>query len=79
MQTVHINVDESKLDVLLTIIKNLKEDMIESYSVSSNTVDAFYDERKKRLVQLSIDIQSGEEPIYDFDISTESLLGELKA
>ena len=35
MQTIHINVDENKVDILLNIIKNLKEDVVESYCISS--------------------------------------------
>jgi hypothetical protein len=76
MQTIHIDVNENKVDVLLNIIKNLKEDVVKSYSVSS---DAFYDERKARLTQLREDIQSGKEPMYDFDTSCDSLIEELKA
>lgn len=78
MQTIHINVDENKMDVLLNIIKNLKEDVVESYTISSNTADAFYDERKKRLTALREDIQSGKEPMYDFDTSMDALMEELK-
>jgi len=79
MQTIHINVDENKVDILLNIIKNLKEDVVESYTVSSDATDAFYDERKKRLTQLREDVKSGKEPMYDFSTSTDSLIEELKA
>ena len=76
MQTIHINVDENKMDILLNIIKNLKEDVIQGYSISS---DAFYDERKARLSKLRNDIKSGKEPVYDFDTSMDGLLKELNA
>jgi len=79
MQTIHINVDDNKMDILLNIIKNLKEDVVESYTISSNTSDAFFDERKQRLTQLRDDVKSGKEPMYDFDTSTDSLIEELKA
>ena len=78
MQTIHINVDESKMDVLLNIIKNLKEDVVESYTISTSE-DAFYDERKKRLTLLRDDIKSGKESMSDFDSSIDSLIEELQA
>jgi len=80
MQTIHIDVAENKVDILLNIIKNLKEDIIEGYSVSSSDEkDAFYDERKKRLHLLRKDIKSGKEQTYDFEIATDTLLEELQA
>jgi len=80
MQTIHINVDENKVDILLNIIKNLKEDIVESYTVSSvEDEDAFFDVRKKRLQLLRTDMKSGKEPMYDFDTTTDTLLEELQA
>lgn len=79
MQTIHINVDDNKMDILLNIIQNLKEDVVESYTISSDTSDAFFDERKQRLKQLREDVKSGKEPMYDFNTSTDTLIEELKA
>jgi hypothetical protein len=80
MQTIHIDVAENKVDILLNIIKNLKEDIVEGYTVSSSDEkDAFYDERKKRLHLLRQDIKSGKEQTYDFETSTDTLLEELQA
>ncbi len=85
MQTIHIDVDENKMDILLNIIKNIKEDVVKSYSISSDNKtnasieDTFYEERKKRLTQLREDIKSGREPMYDFDTSMDTLIEELKA
>ena len=78
MQTIHINVDENKLDVLLNIIKNLKEDVVESYTISSNTADAFYDERKKMLTGGDDEVVAVEEPMYNFDTSMDALMEEPK-
>jgi hypothetical protein len=78
MQTIHINVDESKMDILLNIVKNLKDDVVKSYTISTSE-DAFYDERKKRLMTLREDVKSGKEPMSDFDSSTDSLIEELQA
>ena len=33
MQTITIDVKDNKLDIILTIIKNLKDDVVESYHV----------------------------------------------
>ena len=80
MQTIHIDIPENKVDIFLNIIKNLKEDIVENYTISSsNEKDAFYDERKKRLHSLREDIKSGKEPMYDFDTTTDSLIEELQA
>jgi len=80
MQTIHINVDENKVDVLLNIIKNLKEDIVESYTISTvENKDVFFDARKKRLHLLREDMKSGQEPMYDFDTSTDDLMKELQA
>jgi hypothetical protein len=78
MQTIHINVDESKMDVLLNIIKNLKDDVVKSYTISASE-DAFYHERKKRLMTLREDVKSGKEPMHDFDSSSDALIEELQA
>ncbi|HQS71954.1 MAG TPA: hypothetical protein PLH07_02800 [Sulfurovum sp.] len=76
MQTIHINVDENKVDIILNIIKNLKDDVVKSYSVSS---DVFYDKRKLRLSTLRDDVKSGKESMYDFDVSMDELIEDLKA
>jgi len=76
MQTIHIDVNDNKMDIFLNIIQNLKEDVIKSYSVST---DAFYDERKTSLIKLREDIKSDKEPMYDFDTSIDELIGELEA
>ena len=78
MQTIHINVDESKVDILLNIVKNLKDDVVKSYSISP-CEDAFYDERKKKLMTLRKDVKSGKEPMSDFDSSVDGLIEELQA
>jgi len=79
MQTIHIDVTESKVDILLNIIKNLKEDVVEGYTITSEPVDTFFDERKQRLTQLREDVKLGKEPMYDFNTSTDSLVEDLKA
>ncbi len=80
MQTVHINVDENKVDVLLNFIKNIEEDKVESYTTTlTESKDSFYAARKKRLQILRVNIKSGKEMMYDFDIATDMLVEELQA
>lgn len=78
MQTIHIDVDESKMDVLLNIIKNLKDDVVKSYTISNGN-DAYYNARKQRLTTLREDIKSGKEPMSDFNSSIDELMQELQA
>jgi hypothetical protein len=76
MQTIRIDINDNKMDIFLNIIKNLKEDVVKSYSIST---DMYYDERQARLSKLRQDMKSGKEPMYDFDTSMDELIGELKA
>ena len=77
MQTIHIDVDDAKVDILLNIVKNLKEDVVKSYRIS-HSEDAFYKERKKRLTALRENIKSGKEPLSSFDHSVTRLIEELQ-
>jgi len=80
MQTIHINIEDNKVDVLLNIIQNLKEGIVDSYTISSaSKEDAFYDLRKKRLHLLREDMKSGKELMYDFETVTDALLKELQS
>jgi len=78
MQTIHIEVEENKADILLTIIDNLKEGVISSYTVSSED-DPYFSQRKERLQALKAAIESENEPLHDFVHATGSLIEELKA
>ena len=80
MQTIHINIEDNNVDVLLNIIQNLKEGIVESYTISSTQKeDVFFDTRSKRLHALREDIKSGKETMYDFEAATDELLKELQA
>ena len=78
MQTIHIEVEDSKVDILLTIIDNLKDGVIRSYTVSSED-DPYFLQRQTRLHTLKAAIDRGDEPLYDFDQTARSLIEELKA
>ncbi len=80
MQTIHINIEDNNVDVLLNIIQNLKEGIVDSYTISpTQKEDAFFETRTKRLHTLREDMKSGKEPMYDFETATDELLKELQA
>ena len=39
MQTIKLEVEDSKLDIILTIVKNLKSDIISKYEVISDSIE----------------------------------------
>ena len=84
MQTIRIDIEESKVDFILNFLSNLKEDVVKSYSVSSTAdenlrLDPYFYERKQRVEKLSKDIHSGQTPVYDFNESMDKLIEELKS
>jgi hypothetical protein len=80
MQTIHIDVADNKVDILLNIIQNLKEGIVEGYSVSSGEEDdPYFESRRARLHALRDAIKEGKEPLQSFSASTEALLKELQA
>ncbi len=84
MQTITLHVEDSKVDSVMTLLQELKNSLINSYSLSSSNdknlkLDAYYYERKERLLQLREDIKSQKMPMYDFDSSMDELIKELEA
>ena len=82
MQTISIDIEESKIDIILNILKHLKDDVIDSYTISSKidkNYDPFFDKRKKRLKKLRDDIKLGKMPMYDFESSMDELIRELES
>ncbi|NOR54716.1 MAG: hypothetical protein GQ531_00760 [Sulfurovum sp.] len=39
MKTIKLEVEDSKLDILLTIVKNLKEDVVSKYEVINDSIE----------------------------------------
>ena len=39
MKTIKLEVEDSKLDILLTIVKNLKEDVVSRYEVINDSIE----------------------------------------
>jgi len=83
MQTLKIDIEDNKVDILLNLIKNLKEDVIKGYTLTpaSDTIkeDPYYYERKKELHSLDKNIREGKIEIYDFESSMDELIKELEA
>jgi hypothetical protein len=84
MHTISINIEESKVDIVLNLLKHLKDDIIESYSVSPQVdknleIDPYFYKRKERLLELRENMGSGKMPMYDFDASMDELIRELES
>jgi len=84
MQTITLNVEDNKVDSVMTLLQELKENLIDSYSLSSSNdknlkLDPYFYERKERLAKLREDIKTKKMPMYDFDNSMDELMQELEA
>ena len=83
MQTLKIDIDDNKVDILLNLIKNLKEDVIKGYTLTPVNdkikEDPYYYERQKDLQDLDKDIQNGNIQTYDFETSMDELIKELES
>ena len=64
MQTITIDVKDNKLDIILTIIKNLKDDVIESYHIDSKKQEGT-DFMKLSNVSLEKVWDNKEDSVYD--------------
>lgn len=84
MPTITLNVKDNKVDSVMQLLYALKDDLVESYSLSSSNdknleLDPYFYQRKSRLRQLREDIKSKKMPMYDFDSSMDALIKELEA
>jgi len=83
MQTLKIDIEDNKVDILLNLIQNLKEDVIKGYTLTPSTnkenEDPYYYERQKDLQVLDKQIQDGKIQTYDFETSMDELIKELEA
>lgn len=84
MQTLKIDIEDNKVDILLNLIKNLKDDVIKGYSLTSHNdknldEDQFFYERQKDLVILRTEIETGKMKTYDFETSMDDLIKELES
>lgn len=86
MKTIQVQIEDDKLELFLNIIQNLKEDVVNSFTIQSNDnikqnlkIDPFFYERQKELCQIKDDIKSGKMKMYNFNDSMDELLEELQA
>ena len=62
MQTVQINISDDKLDTFLTIISNLKNDLVQSVSVSNNSN---FEETKAYFNHALTEVENGTDRLLD--------------
>ncbi len=62
----------------MTIVKNLKKDLISNYETGV-LVDPYFKQRKQHLNQAYEQINSSQMAVYDFDASMKELIAELEA
>jgi hypothetical protein len=81
MQAVTLHVPDHQLGTVLGIVRNLKDDLIDTIELQDNRTqeDAWFFERQKSLHALRESVNSGETPLYDFDTSIQELIAELEA
>lgn len=83
MQTLKIVIEDSKVDILLNLIKNLKDDVIKGYTLTPADdkleLDPYFYERQKDLQVLRDDLKSGKMETYDFNESMDELIKELES
>lgn len=84
MKTIHLQIEDNKVDVFLNIVKNLKDGIVKNYCLADDIdenlqLDPFFYERQKELHQLRDDIKLGKMKMYDFNDSMDELISELEA
>ena len=82
MQTIQLQVNDIYLNNVVNILNSLKDGIIEKFEIKKDPnleIDPYFYERKAQLQQLLDDINSGKEPLYDFDTSMDELVLELES
>jgi len=83
MQTLKIDIEDNKVDMVLNLIKNLKEDVIKGYTLTPTDdqikEDLYYYERQKDLHNLDEKIKNSKIQTYDFETSMDELIKELES
>lgn len=80
MQTLKLDIPDNKIDIVLNIIKNLKDDVVNNFELIDKNLeqDPYFYERRKQLHILHDNIKNGKEQSYDFDTSIDELIAELE-
>jgi hypothetical protein len=78
MQTLKIEVEDGKLDILLNLIQNLRDGIIKNYTIAPNIdenlkLDSYLYERQKELHQLRDEVKSKKMPMYEWDEFEEEM------
>lgn len=78
MQTLKIEVEDGKLDILLNLIQNLRDGIIKNYTITPNIdenlkLDPYFYERQKELHQLRDDVKSKKMPMHGWDEFEEEM------
>lgn len=78
MQTVTLNIPDNHFETVMTIIRNLKDNLIAHYEIA-HVSDPYYEERRKHLQHVHTQLETGQMPAHDFESSIQELMAELDA
>ena len=84
MHTISIDIEESKIDIVLNLLNHLKDGIIKNYSVKPKIdanleLDSYFYDRKKIVNELRDKIRAKKVPMYDFESSMDELIKELES
>ncbi len=81
MQTIHLEVKDSYVANIMTLLHSLKDGMIDKIEIQSDPnlkEDPYFYERREELHKLRDDVRSGKMQMYDFNQSMDELILELQ-
>ncbi len=81
MQTIHLEVKDSYVANIMTLLHSLKDGMIDKIEIQSDANlkdDPYFYERREELHKLRDDVRSGNMQMYDFNQSMDELILELQ-
>ena len=84
MHTISIDIEESKIDIVLNLLNHLKDGIIRNYSIKPKIdvnmeIDPFFYDRKEMVNELRDKIRAKKVPMHDFDSSMDELIKELES
>lgn len=81
MQTIHLEVKDSYVANIMTLLHSLKDGMIDKIEIQSDPnlkEDPYFYERREDLHKLRDDVRSKNMQMYDFNESMDELILELQ-
>lgn len=81
MQTIHLEVKDSYVANIMTLLHSLKDGMIDKIEIQSDPnlkEDPYFYQRREELHKLRDDVRSGKMQMYDFNQSMDELILELQ-